>query len=87
MTLAELRAHHGLTQVEFANRIGVSQPSFQGWESGKSAMGVKTALRIIEAFDVVATLRLDEKTFIFTPREQWEASRTVTAAPAAPPPR
>ena len=33
--LAELRKRKGLTQAQFAERIGVEQPTYQRWEKGK----------------------------------------------------
>jgi transcriptional regulator with XRE-family HTH domain len=71
MTLLELRKAHKLTQAELSERLNVHRPQVVAWEKATDAIGIKTARRIMEAFDVVATLDLESKSFTFMPVDQW----------------
>ncbi len=70
-TLVQLRKSHNLTQAQLASRLDVHRPQVVAWEKGTDAIGIKTARRIMESFDVVATLDLESKSFTFMPVEQW----------------
>lgn len=50
--LKDLRVKHGLTQREVAKRIGVSQPTYSSWETGKTQMSYMTMLRAAAMYGV-----------------------------------
>jgi len=50
MLLAEIRKQAGLTQVDMATRLGITQPSLSQLES-QDDMQISTLRRIIEALD------------------------------------
>ncbi|MDR2574630.1 MAG: helix-turn-helix domain-containing protein [Desulfovibrio sp.] len=52
MALRGLRGREDLTQVEFAERIGVSQNAISEMESGKRPISTKMAKRIGEVFNI-----------------------------------
>ena len=45
-----IRRKNGLSQREFAERIGVSQSTVSRWESGKRGLSEKTLYRIMSLF-------------------------------------
>ncbi len=47
--IRRLRNTAGLTQVELAEKIGVSQGSLSAYESGKDTPSIKTLIRIADA--------------------------------------
>lgn len=56
--LIQLRDKYGLSQQEFADRVGVSRQSVSRWESGKSVPSAKQAAALCAAF------RLNAKAFL-----------------------
>lgn len=48
--LKELRANSGLTQSEFAEKVGVTLGAVQKWEAGHSAPHKRTMIAIMDAF-------------------------------------
>ena len=52
MALRGLRGREGLTQVELATRLGVSQNAISEMESGKRPISQKMAKRLVEEFDL-----------------------------------
>jgi transcriptional regulator with XRE-family HTH domain len=50
--VAELRALHGLTQVDLAGRAGVSDRYLQRVERGTENLTVRTLVKLANAFDV-----------------------------------
>lgn len=50
LLLAEIRRQSGLTQVELAQRLGITQPSLSQLES-QDDMQISTLRRIVEALD------------------------------------
>jgi DNA-binding XRE family transcriptional regulator len=52
MALRGLRGKEGITQVELAERIGITQNAVSEMESGKRPISVKTAKRIGEIFGI-----------------------------------
>lgn len=62
------RVEHGLSQKEFAEKIGASQTAVSYWESGKRQIGIDQIWKIAEAFnlnlrmlDLTAGLEEDEQ--------------------------
>lgn len=45
------RVEHGLSQKEFAEKIGASQTAVSYWESGKRQIGIDQIWKIAEAFN------------------------------------
>jgi transcriptional regulator with XRE-family HTH domain len=45
------RKELGLTQVQMAERLGVTQPTYAGFESGRFDPGLKTIYRIADALE------------------------------------
>lgn len=56
--LIQLRDKYGLSQQEFADRVGISRQSVSRWESGKSVPSAKQAAALCAAF------RLNAKAFL-----------------------
>jgi transcriptional regulator with XRE-family HTH domain len=50
--LEKIRLAHGISQSEFARRIGVKSHTYNGWLSGERRPSVDTALDIRRAFGV-----------------------------------
>ena len=50
--IARLRKNHGLTQVEFAKQLHVTQSAVSHWESGRSIPDTVQLFRIAEFFNV-----------------------------------
>lgn len=48
--IKRLRSNAGLTQVELAERIGISQGSLSAYESGKDIPSVNTLIRMADVF-------------------------------------
>lgn len=48
----ELRRKHGMTQMELAKRVGVSQPSIASMEAGRTHPRIKTAKKLAEVLGV-----------------------------------
>lgn len=62
------RVKHGLSQKEFADKIGASQTAVSYWESGKRQIGIDQLWKIAEVFnlnlrmlDLTAGLEEDEQ--------------------------
>lgn len=49
--IKRLRNDAGLTQVELAERIGISQGSLSAYESGKDIPSVNTLIRMADVFN------------------------------------
>lgn len=49
--IKRLRNNAGLTQVELAERIGISQGSLSAYESGKDIPSVNTLIRMADVFN------------------------------------
>lgn len=73
--LIQLRDKYGLSQQEFADRVGVSRQSVSRWESGKSVPSAKQAAALCAAF------RLNAKAFL-NGRIEEEGAEAGTAAAA-----
>lgn len=52
--IKNLRLEHDLTQREFADKLGVSIITIQGWESGTRHPSAKALISIAELFDVTS---------------------------------
>jgi transcriptional regulator with XRE-family HTH domain len=52
LAVARLRGEHGLTQTQFAERIGTTQPVIARLESGRHGIQISLLNRIAAAFDV-----------------------------------
>lgn len=50
--LKELRNNRGLTQFEVAKGLGVTQPTYQQWETGKRSPTSETLLKLADYFGV-----------------------------------
>lgn len=50
LVLKTCRRNRGLSQRAAADRIGVSQPVIAEWESGKSAIGEATLVKVARAY-------------------------------------
>lgn len=77
--LIQLRDKYGLSQQEFADRVGVSRQSVSRWESGKSVPSAKQAAALCAAF------RLNAKAFLNgrIEEEDAEAGAAVGSAEGA----
>lgn len=53
-SLAALRADAGMTQVELAKRVGVSQSQIADWERRRNAPSAKSCVKLAFAFGVDA---------------------------------
>ncbi|MGN0589829.1 MAG: helix-turn-helix transcriptional regulator [Ruminiclostridium sp.] len=49
--IKRLRNNAGLTQVELAERIGISQGSLSSYENGKDIPSVNTLIRMADVFN------------------------------------
>ena len=56
-----LRARHGLSQEELANRIGTSHSQISRIESGQHRTSVETLRRIAEAFDASLVISFEPR--------------------------
>lgn len=52
MTIKELRAAHGMTQSQFAERIGIDRSDLGKYENGKKRITAGLALKVKDAFGV-----------------------------------
>lgn len=52
MKLKLARVKKQLTQRQVAERVGVSQPSYQEWESGKSTPNLKRAASLSKVLEI-----------------------------------
>jgi transcriptional regulator with XRE-family HTH domain len=50
--LEKVRLAYGISQAEFARRIGVKSHTYNGWLTGEKRPSVDTAIDICEAFDL-----------------------------------
>ncbi len=50
--LSELRAKHGMTQEELANKVFVTRQAVSRWEAGETVPGVDTLKLLSQLFDV-----------------------------------
>ena len=50
--IAELRKQHGMTQLELAEKMGVTDKAVSKWERGESVPDVLTLVQLAEVFDV-----------------------------------
>lgn len=57
--VAEVRESLGMSQAAFAKKLGLTQKAVSFVERGKNLPGLETLLRIMEAFDVGASILLD----------------------------
>ena len=71
--LIQLRDKYGLSQQEFADRVGVSRQSVSRWESGKSVPSAKQAAALCAAF------RLNAKAFLNGRIEEEDAEADAAA--------
>lgn len=71
--LIQLRDKYGLSQQEFADRVGVSRQSVSRWESGKSVPSAKQAAALCTAF------RLNAKAFLNGHIEEEDAEAGTAA--------
>ena len=51
-TIRELREAHGWTQLQLANRLGVTPATIYNWESGRYEPRVTQLRELARAFDV-----------------------------------
>lgn len=49
--LKSLRNEHGMSQAEFARKIGVAQNTVSNWENGNRLIDTETIARIADLFD------------------------------------
>lgn len=75
--LIQLRDKYGLSQQEFADRVGVSRQSVSRWESGKSVPSAKQAAALCAAF------RLNAKAFLNGRIEEEDAEEGTAVGSAA----
>lgn len=52
MTIKELRTAHGMTQSQFAERIGIDRSNLGKYENGKKRITAGLALKVKDAFGV-----------------------------------
>ncbi len=52
MTIKELRAAHGMTQSQFAEKIGIDRSDLGKYENGKKRITAGLALKVKDAFGV-----------------------------------
>ena len=52
MTIKELRAAHGMTQSQFAERIGIDRSDLGKYENGKKRITAGLVLKVKDAFGV-----------------------------------
>lgn len=53
--IAEIRRERGLTQVQVAERLEVSQQTVNGFEKGRRRVAISTLLDLAELFDATVT--------------------------------
>lgn len=78
--LKELRNNRGLTQIEVAKGLGVTQPTYQQWETGKRSPTSETLLKLADYFGVATDsllgrtgydfLKLKDFLNVLTPRNE-----------------
>lgn len=51
--LQNAREKSGKTQAQIAKEVGVSERAYQGYEYGQKEPGVRTAIRIADALNVI----------------------------------
>lgn len=59
--IKELRKRYGISQIELAERIGISFQQIQKYEKGSTRISVMRLQQISEAFDVKITDFIEEK--------------------------
>lgn len=52
LRLRELRKQRGVSQVELSKVIGVAQPTYSGWESGKFQIDDENKIKLADYFNV-----------------------------------
>ena len=84
--IARLRKRRGLTQVEFAKQLHVTQSAVSHWESGRSVPDTVQLFRIAEFFDVsidtLTEMQEPAKAPISTPAPATEKAPTPDDARA-----
>lgn len=55
--VAMIRRRLGLTQAEFAKRVGVSRRTVEGWEQGLRGVGPESEKKIREVMEVKDEIR------------------------------
>lgn len=80
------RVKHGLSQKEFADKIGASQTAVSYWESGKRQIGIDQLWKIAEVFnlnlrmlDLTAGLEEDEQNLLMIYNQLSEAGKARAA--------
>lgn len=78
--LKELRNNRGLTQFEVAKGLGITQPTYQQWETGKRSPTSETLLKLADYFGVTTDsllgrtdhdfLKLKDFLNVLTPRNE-----------------
>jgi transcriptional regulator with XRE-family HTH domain len=78
--LKELRNNRGLTQIEVAKGLRVTQPTYQQWETGKRSPTSETLSKLADYFGVTTDsllgrtgydfLKLKDFLNVFTPRNE-----------------
>lgn len=71
--LSTWRKAHGLSQVELASRLGVSQNTISDWEKRRKSPQITSALRLAE-------ITRDDEGVPAVPVESWAASLPTEAA-------
>lgn len=73
LRLKELRENMGISQYEFAERLGVAQSTVGGWESGKREPNFRTIQSIADFFNVSIDFLLGKTSFknAFDLFEHW----------------
>ena len=56
--LRRIRHEQGLTQKQFAQKIGVNERGFQGYELGEKLPNLRVLLAILDTFDIDANYLL-----------------------------
>lgn len=64
--IKELRVAHGLSQVELAEKIGISKQSVSNWENDNIQPSIEMLIKIARTFSVSTDYLLgeDERTFL-----------------------
>lgn len=59
--ITNIRLSHGMTQRDFAEKIGVKQSQVSKWENGTCNYNISTLAKIIAAFDLDIDICIREK--------------------------
>ncbi|MBO4126336.1 helix-turn-helix domain-containing protein [Streptococcus suis] len=80
--LKELRLHHGLTQTQLGEKVGIKQNTFTNWENGKRTPSIEDIIKLSNIFNVSIDYLLglsNEKSHYIDPSEENKRIRTEVA--------